>query len=160
MLQKTPLKFLRNTLPLGVVLATQVLIAGCALAKPNDYSGHWMYKQTCGWQHVATLDLEQSGSTVTGKWSDGTHVRGSEGSLKGQLVDGTLYVRFCGIDESSGYAVCPKFDSDVTDHLVRRGKVLTWYQGSGSQFDKYLELHAAVGGRASVTDSDCSSDAQ
>lgn len=158
MLQKTPLNFLRNMIPLGVVLAAQALITGCAMAAPTDYSGHWMYQQTCGWQHVATLDLEQTGSSVTGKWSDGTRVRGSQGSLKGKLVDGKLYVRFCGSDKSSGYTVCPKFGTEVTDHLVRRGNALTWYQGSGNQFDKYIELHPAVDGNASVLDSDCSND--
>ena len=160
MLPKNPLSCLRNMIPLGVVLAAQAPITGCAMAATTDYSGHWIYQQTCGWQHVATLDLEQTDSTVTGKWSDGTRVRGSEGSLKGQLVDGKLYVRFCGIDERSGYAVCPKFGTEVTDHIVRRGSTLTWYRGSGNQFDKYIDLHPAVGGKPSVVDSDCSNDIQ
>jgi hypothetical protein len=151
---------LRKAIALGVVITTQAIVTGCVLAASDAYSGHWMYQQTCGWEHVATLDLEQIGNTVTGKWSDGTRVHGSEGSLKGELRDGTLYARFCGVDESSGYSVCPKFDSEVSDHLVRRGSTLVWYQGSGKQFDEYLVLHPAVHGNASVKDNNCSNDAE
>lgn len=158
--QRTPPKFLRKAIALGVVITTQAMVTGCVLAASDTYSGHWMYLQTCGWEHVATLNLEQTGNTVTGKWSDGTRVRGSEGSLKGELRDGTLYVRFCGVDESSGYSVCPKFDSEITDHLIRRGSALVWYQGSGKQFDEYLVLHPAVHGKATVKDSNCSNDAR
>lgn len=160
MQQRTRPKFLRKAIALGVVVTAQAMVTGCALAASDAYSGHWMYQQTCGWGHIATLDLEQTGNTVTGKWSDGTRVRGAEGSLEGELRDGTLYVRFCGIDESSGYSVCPKFDSEVTDHLIRRGSALVWYQGSGKQFDEYLVLHPVLHGKTTVKDSNCSNDAQ
>jgi hypothetical protein len=118
-----------------------------------------MYEQARGWYHVATLDLAQTGRTVTGTWSDGTRIRGSGGSLKGELVGGVVYVHLCGADPHSGYPICPEFAGEVTDRLARRERALVWCQGSGKQFDEYLVLHPVADGTSPISDGDCSQDA-
>jgi hypothetical protein len=125
----------------------------------SAFAGDWKYKQTCGYAHSAELNLTQTGTSVSGDWSDGTRLSGSDGSLKGTVRDGKLFVRYCGGDEHAGYAVCPSYDTRESDYFVRTGNDLAWYRESGEgksrTFEKYVVLHAVSKGKRVVTDDHC-----
>jgi len=115
------------------------------------FSGHWLYKQTCGYEHSVDLVFEQKGDDVTGQWSEGTRMNGSFGSLKGRTQDGRLYMRYCEGDERTGYTKCPEYDSESTDYFVRKGNDLVRYKSAGAGvariFEQDLVLHQAIQGK-------------
>ncbi|HEY9133207.1 MAG TPA: hypothetical protein VIM98_15745 [Dyella sp.] len=131
---------------------------GVACAADRSFDGDWIYKQACGQHHAAHFTLTQNGDEVAGDWSDGTQASGSDGKLKGDIHDGKLFVRYCGNDESAGYAVCPNYEDDETDYFVRDGADLVWYRMLGkkgdNRFKKYVVLHPSHG-RAVPADNDC-----
>ena len=134
-----------------------------ALGADHYFNGSWIYEQTCGWRHVASIELHQRGSQVEGDWSDGSaRASGTSGQLKGNVSGKKLTVRYCGIDENSDSNICPSFDSETSDYFIREGVDLIWYKMStgknGVEFKKYLVLHPAIGGKPSIKDSDCPSE--
>jgi hypothetical protein len=145
-----------------LAMAALALAQGFCLAQANDnsFQGSWAYKQTCGQHHAAQIKLIQTGTDITGEWSDGTQASGSDGKLKGSIHDGKLFVRYCGTDEQAGYAVCPDYEASETDYFVRQGADLVWYQMTGKKgdntFRKYVVLHASVNGKPVPGDSKCS----
>jgi hypothetical protein len=144
-------------LPL-ILLALACPVA--ASAADNGFNGRWAYEQTCGAQHVASVQLAQTGNQVSGKWSDGsTRGSGTSGQLEGSVANGKLFVRYCGDDENSDANVCPSFDSETSDYFMRDGADLVWYRisdsGKKGDFDKYLVLHRVVAGQPAVKDDRC-----
>ncbi len=160
-LHRNRLGLLKNMLFLGAVaVALSVSVTRASDATTSKaFSGHWKYQQTCGPQHSATLTLRAVGDDVTGDWTDGTRVSGSDGSLKGRIRDGKLFVRYCGGDEHAGYAVCPVYETGESDYFIRKGKDLVWYRMVGKKgantFDKYVVLHPVVKGKPLPVDSHC-----
>lgn len=155
-LRKPERKSYRGVL-LGVLLLGQGLAFAHAVgaAEAQDFVGTWKYKQSCGYQHSVTLDLSRAGNAVTGDWTDGTRLDGSDGSLKGRFRDGKLYVRYCGGDEHAGYPVCPAYEAEESGYLVRRGNDLVWYRKSGGNFEQYVVLHRDMKGKQLQLDTDC-----
>jgi hypothetical protein len=155
---------LRSSLPkprkvwlLGALFVGQTLAFAHAAdtTKAQDFAGDWKYKQTCGYQHSATLSLTATDRDVTGDWTDGTRLNGSDGSLKGSLRDGKLYVRYCGGDADAGYPVCPAYEAEASAYFVRQGGDLVWYRKSDKTFERYLVLHPLVKGGQLPLDTDC-----
>lgn len=126
------------------------------------FAGHWLYKQTCGYEHSVDLVFEQKGDDVTGQWSEGTRLSGSFGSLQGRVDKDRLYMRYCEGDERSGYAKCPEYDPESVDYFVRTGKDLVRYKGTGlgtaKTFEKDLVLHRVIKVRPTITDDHCPDD--
>ncbi|WP_139350907.1 hypothetical protein [Rhodanobacter sp. C01] len=154
----------RRALLLGVLVAGQILCVAHA-ADASDakaFTGDWKYKQTCGYQHSATVTLTQTGENVTGDWTDGTRLSGSDGSLKGSIRNGKLYVRYCGGDEHAGYAVCPSYETEESDYFARQGSDLVWYRKVGkkeeSTYEKYVVLHPVIKGKHLPVDDHCTDD--
>lgn len=94
----------RRMLGLGLVarVVAMGLITSCAgsasASKLPLFSGEWAYAKRCDLGHYLSLHLKQHGDRVTGDWSEGTNVRGSDGQLQGQVRGGRLYVRYCSDD--------------------------------------------------------------
>jgi hypothetical protein len=160
-LGRSHLRLPKNMLFLGALALAQALSVANAsdAAASKTFSGHWKYQQTCGSQHSATLTLSQAGDDVTGDWTDGTRLSGSDGSLKGSVRDGKLFVRYCGGDKQSGYAVCPTYEAEDSDYFIRNGKDLVWYRMVGKKgahtFDKYVVLHPIIKGKPLPVDDHC-----
>jgi hypothetical protein len=134
-----------------------------ASAADYSFNGVWIYEQTCGAQQVASVRLTQKGSEVAGEWSDGsTRGAGVYGQLKGELKNNKLFVRYCGGEESAGYAVCPKYEAEFSDYFVHQGKDLVWYKMAHSNgkidYRKYLVLPSTVNGKATILDSHCANE--
>lgn len=151
-----------GALLLGTLVAGQFLCLAYAKdTASNAFDGYWTYNNNCHFGHYAEIKLTQKGDTVTGDWSDGTRLSGSDGSLKGHIRGDKLFVRYCGGDEHSGYAVCPKYGAEESDYFVREGNDLVWYQGSGQgtarTFEKYVVLHPTVEGKHGSFDNNCPS---
>lgn len=131
-------------------------------ASSNAFNGYWTYNNDCHFGHYAEMKLTQKGADVTGDWSDGTRLSGSDGSLKGRIRGDKLFVRYCGGDEHSGYTVCPKYETEESNYLIRQGSDLVWYKGSGQgtarTFEKYIALHPSVEGTRGSSDTDCPND--
>jgi uncharacterized protein YecT (DUF1311 family) len=129
-----------------------------AFAKRN-FAGHWLYTQSCGYEHSIDLYLTQTGSTVSGRWSEGTRISGSFGSLQGHINSGLLSVQYCEGDDRAGYTKCPTYDPNSTDHFVLHGNELLRYRGSGPgadrRFEKDVVLHRAINGQPIVSDPHC-----
>jgi len=104
--------------------------AGRAEGAPKQqFAGDWGYATDCNFGHHVTLSLKEQAGAVTGEWSDGTNVRGSQGSLKGAVRDGKLSVAWCSeAEERGGYPLCPTY-SEPDGYLVRRGETLVWMRG-------------------------------
>lgn len=137
-----------------------IALSGAAWAIESPaFQGQWAYKQACGQHHVAEVKLVQSGSAVSGEWSDGNQASGADGRLKGSIRDGKLFVRYCGSDEQAGYALCPKYEAEETDYFARQGRDLVWYQMTGKTgdhtFRKYVVLHPVSDGKPVVADTKC-----
>lgn len=151
----------RSALFLGVLIIGQVFGAVRAADAPSNkvFAGDWKYKQTCGYQHSATVTLTQTDKSVTGDWTDGTRLNGSDGSLKGSIRNGKLYVRYCGGDEHAGYAVCPSYETEESDYFAREGSNLVWYRKIGkkqeSTYEKYVVLHPVIKGKPLPVDDRC-----
>jgi hypothetical protein len=152
-----------RALPLGALVIGQLLCSAYAKDTVSKaFDGYWTYNNNCHSGHYAEIKLTQKGGAVTGDWSDGTRLSGSDGSLKGRIRDDKLFVRYCGGDEHSKYAVCPKYETEESDYLVRQGSDLVWYRGSGQgtarTFEKYVVLHPTVEGKHGSFDNNCPSD--
>jgi hypothetical protein len=154
----------RNVLLLVALIVGQILCTTYATGAPktNTFAGDWKYKQICGYQHSATVTLTQTGEDVTGEWTDGTRLNGSDGSLKGRIRDGKLYVRYCGGDEHAGYPVCPSYETEESGYLSRLGSDLVWYRRvgkkEGNTFEKYVVLHPVIKGKRLPVDDHCTDD--
>ncbi len=152
-----------GTLVLGTLLAGQPLTSAHAKdTSSKAFDGYWTYNNDCHFGHYAEIELAQKGAEVTGDWSDGTRLSGSDGSLQGRIRDNKLFVRYCGSDEHSGYAVCPRYEAKESDYLVRQGSDLVWYRGSGQAtartFEKYVVLHPSAKGKRGSFDTECPND--
>lgn len=154
------LRRMRCAMLFGALIVGQIYGATRAAdASAKAFFGNWKYKQTCGYQHSATLSLTQAGEDVTGDWTDGTRLNGSDGSLKGSIRNGRLYVHYCGGDVHAGYAVCPTYETEESDYFTREGHDLAWYRKSGQQphvtYEKYVVLHPVIKGQQLPVDNDC-----
>ena len=155
-------RLLKSILFMGALaIALSACVTRASDAAPsNVFSGSWKYQQTCGSQHSATLTLHHAGDDVTGDWTDGTSLSGSDGSLKGSIREGKLFVRYCGNDDQAGYAICPKYEPEESDYFVPVGGDLVWYRMVGKKgantFDKYVVLHAVIKGEPLPVDNHCS----
>lgn len=158
------LRWSRSVLLLGALVVGQIFCTAYATGTPKAkvFAGDWKYKQTCGYQHSATLTLTQTGEDVTGDWTDGTRLNGSDGSLKGRIRDGKLYVRYCGGDEHAGYAICPSYETEESGYFTRQGTDLVWYRRVGKKeesiFEKYVVLHPVIKGKRLPVDDHCTAD--
>ena len=161
-LDRNRLRLPKSILFLGALALAQALCTANAsgATASKAFSGNWKYQQTCGSQHSATLVLSQTGNDVTGDWTDGTRMSGSDGSLKGSVRNGKLFVRYCGADEQAGYVICPTYEAEESDYFIRKGKDLVWYRMIGKKgantFDKYMVLHPVVKGQPLPVDNHCS----
>lgn len=126
------------------------------------FAGHWLYTQTCGYEHSVDLALDQKGADVTGRWAEGTRLNGSFGSLKGRVHDGKLFMRYCEGDERAGYMKCPGYAPESTDYFIRKGKDLIRYKGAGMgaarTFEQDVVLHQAINEKPPITDDHCADD--
>lgn len=118
------------SVPLMALLA--VVQLACAQA-PRDakpaagsaFDGDWIFRG-CEAGHVVTVELNTQAQAVTGAWSAGTLVRGTQGQLKGAVVNGALEAALCDEGgEVGGYPACPQF-SESNDRFERRGDTLVW----------------------------------
>ncbi|UHQ21731.1 hypothetical protein LVB77_13735 [Lysobacter sp. 5GHs7-4] len=126
--------------------------AAAAAASVAEFAGDWGYRQSCGWQHSAHLELKAAGAAVTGSWDDGTQTSGDSGQLLGSLREGRLYLRFCSEDVAAGKpGACPDFGRE-SDYLTREGDTLVWFRASGTGHQPYLKLHPTDSGRAPPDD--------
>ena len=129
---------------LSIVKAARTNIALCGrdVESPGSgsFTGTWEYGKKCGFGHFVTISLKQSGDSVSGTWSEGTMVKGSDGQLTGKLRGNRLYARYCGHDEASGYSLCPEFDAE-SDYFVRQGSSLTRFQKFGHDYRKDIVLY-------------------
>lgn len=161
---RNSLRRFRRVLLLGALVVGQILCTAYAAgaSKTNTFAGDWKYKQTCGYQHSATVTLTQTGEDVTGDWTDGTRLNGSDGSLKGQIRGDKLYVRYCGGDEHAGYAICPSYETEESGYFTRKGNDLVWYRRIGKKedntFEKYVVLHPVIKGKHLPVDDHCTDD--
>ncbi|HEY0504463.1 MAG TPA: hypothetical protein VGD42_13345, partial [Lysobacter sp.] len=99
-------------------------------ASPRAFDGQWAYATKCGFGHFANISLKQTGSEMSGTWSEGTTLRGSDGLIKGTVRAGKLFIQYCGNDEASGYPVCPEFGGE-SDYFMRNGADLVRFQKYG-----------------------------
>lgn len=124
--------------------------ASCATAG-TSFDGQWVYRQECRFGHVATLELQQNGSEISGIWGDGTRVRGESGLLKGSIKGRRAQVWFCSESSDDADHTCPSYGNEDA-HLERQGDTLIWYRGA----DAYLILHPGGAGKmVPIDDSDC-----
>jgi len=104
------------------------------------FEGDWSFASDCDFGHYVTLTLKQSGGSVTGDWSDGTRVRGSQGLIRGDIRNDQLIAKRCGDGSNvSGLPNCPAFEASH-DTFVREGNALIWYQTYNSERTRYAEL--------------------
>lgn len=129
-------------------------------ASKHEFSGQWGYRQSCGWQHTAHLDIAQSATGASGSWDDGTRADGDSGRLQGELRDGRLYLRLCSEGAAGGkIAACPDY-GEASAYVVREGATLAWYRKSGEAYRPYLKLHPAGAGQTVPDDTaGCEEDA-
>lgn len=108
------------------------------------FEGQWSYRNDCDRGHYVTLDIKNESGLVTGSWSDGTLVRGSQGRLRGRIEQGRLVVERCSeSEEAGGPALCPNYQKSQ-DYLVVKGDALAWYQEYGSEPVEYVVLSKGV----------------
>lgn len=110
----------------------------------TPFQGSWGYGTDCDFGHYVGLDLVENEGRVTGSWSDGTRVRGSQGQLKGVVRDGRLHVEWCneGSPEIGGHPQCPQYAADGA-WFERRGAALVWFRSHGTEATKYVVLRPA-----------------
>jgi hypothetical protein len=118
------------------------------------FSGEWGYAEKCDSGHYLGLHLQQHGDRVTGDWSEGTNVRGSDGQLQGQVHGAVLYVRYCSDDGEKGYAVCPAFSGPDDQFRLENGQLVR-YQKYGSDYRRDVVLHPDIAGKELPFDKDC-----
>lgn len=116
------------------VRANSAMPAGPAAENSTErapqFAGDWSFSTDCNFGHYVTLSLEENAGVVTGEWTDGTNVRGSQGKLKGVVGAGRLDLQWCSeAEESGGYPLCPQY-SKPEGYLVRRDQALVWMKGA------------------------------
>lgn len=123
-----------------VSMACLALTAACASAERQDsFSGEWSYGRDCDGGGYITLDLEQSGTAVTGEWSEGTNSRGDQGLLKGHVKEGTLVVTYCSSTGATS-TPCPQYDPTTVDHYTLRNGQLLRSKKYGSEYKNDFTL--------------------
>lgn len=132
-------------------LVLMALLSGCATASAPGFDGSWAYRQTCGWNHTANVELIRAGSSYTGNWDDGTRVRGENGQLRGEMQEGKLMLRLC---TQNSDRPCSDF-GDVSGYMIRQGASLHWYRKSGESYTHYVVLHQAKPGGTVPADDQC-----
>lgn len=106
----------------------------------KEFEGEWSYRNDCDRGHYVTLDIKRDNDLLTGSWSDGTLLRGSQGLLKGRLSRGRLIAEWCSEYEEAGApAPCPNYDPSE-DYLEARGGTIVWYQKYGQEYSEYVVL--------------------
>ncbi|MBT2749283.1 MULTISPECIES: hypothetical protein [unclassified Lysobacter] len=128
-----------------------VVLSACATAGTPNFAGQWGYRQTCGWNHSANLELSSTGKSYTGSWDDGTRVRGDNGQLRGEVQGDRLMLRFC---TQTSDQPCSDFDQ-IDGYAVRKGAALHWYRKSGDGYSPYLVLQQAKAGKQVPADNQC-----
>jgi hypothetical protein len=118
------------------------------------FNGDWLFNKGAAQQQqssvsqqdttfagsAAQLHLLQTGSAVSGTWSETTHEKVQSGSLTGVIEGDTLRIHFCSDDGASNEPyVCPNYPTEF-DYLVMHQTYLAWYRYSPSGFDRYLTL--------------------
>lgn len=138
----------RSLAALATYMALTVSCTSVASAPNADlnFAGSWSYTKTCESGHYVNLELRQSGAHVSGEWSSGTQIRGSDGQLDGTIRDNKLHVRYCSDDDESGYAICPNYGAEE-DYFVLREGALVRYQKFGKDFKQDISLHPNVAGK-------------
>ena len=118
---------------------------GRAQTANDPFDGNWIYEQSDGSRHVASICHNHQGSEVDGDWSDGS-ARGSGifGHLKEEVKGDKLFVRYCGGDDNSDNPVCPDYQKQESDYFVRQGKALVWYRNDGAKYERYIALYPQV----------------
>ncbi|MXV11149.1 hypothetical protein DYQ93_08955 [Xanthomonas sp. LMG 8992] len=147
---------------LGLGLVARVvamgLITSCAgsasASKLPLFSGEWAYAKRCDLGHYLSLHLKQHGDRVTGDWSEGTNVRGSDGQLQGQVRGGRLYVRYCSDDGERGYATCPAFSGPEDQFQLENGQLVR-YEKYGSDYRRTVALYPDIEGKEVPFDQQC-----
>ena len=129
---------------LSIVKAARTNMALCSrnIESPSSgsFSGTWNYEEKCGFGHFVTISFKQSGDPISGTWSEGTIVKGSDGQFAGKLRGNRLYVRYCGHDEASGYSLCPEFDAE-SDYFIHVGDSLIRFRMFGTAYREDISLH-------------------
>jgi hypothetical protein len=112
-----------------------------------SFEGDWAYRTDCDRGHYVTLSLSADKSGLTGTWSDGTQLGGSQGRLRGRIEDGKLIADWCGDDEEAGgYPKCPNY-AKSEDYFVLRDQSLHWYRKSGARFAQYVVVKKGADGQ-------------
>lgn len=145
------------TLVVAMELATSCASAASA-SGPPVFSGEWAYAKKCDSGHYLSLSLRQRAGRVTGDWSEGTHARGSDGYLRGEVRGDTLYVRYCSDDGGAGYSICPTFAPPEDQFRIEAG-LLVRYQKYGADYRRSVALHPDIAGRAVPFDQQCTDSA-
>lgn len=148
-------------LPACAAQSPPVVESGARAVAPaaSEFAGSWGYRQSCGWQHSAHLELSASGAAVSGSWDDGTRNGGDSGRVSGALREGRLYLRFCSESVPAGKAgACPEFGPESA-YLASEDGALSWYRKSGDSYQPYLKLHPAGDGRSVPDDTSGCEDA-
>ncbi|HZF98077.1 MAG TPA: hypothetical protein VEY92_07510 [Pseudoxanthomonas sp.] len=114
--------------------------AAAPTSRTQGFEGQWSYRDECDRGHFVTLDIQNENGAVTGSWSDGTLVRGSQGRLRGRIENDRLVLERCDDSgEAGGLASCPDYGKSQ-EYLVAKGDALVWYQGYGSKPVEYVVL--------------------
>jgi len=112
-----------------------------------SFEGDWAYRTDCDRGHYVTLSLSADKSGLTGTWSDGTQLGGSQGRLRGRIEDGKLIADWCDDDEEvGGYPICPNY-AKSEDYFVLRDQSLHWYQKFGAKFVQYVVMKKGAAGQ-------------
>ena len=114
--------------------------AAVQIRQAREFEGQWSYRNECDQGHFVTLDIRNKNGVLTGSWSDGTLVQGSQGQLRGRIENGRLVLERC--DDSGkagGLASCPSYGKS-REYLVAKGEALVWYQAYGSKPVEYVVL--------------------
>lgn len=115
------------------------------------FIGEWTYARKCDFGHFVNIMLKQAANDVSGEWSEGTNLRGSNGLLKGTIRDGKLFARYCSQDGEKGYTACPEY-GDETNYFIREGDGLIRYQKFGNEYKKEIALYRDVAGEQLLID--------
>lgn len=115
-----------------LLMLVAVLQSACAQPPRNNspaagspFDGDWFF-EGCEAGYVVIVELQAQAQAVTGTWSEGTLLRGTQGQLKGAVVNGAVQAGLCDEGgETGGYPACPQF-SERSDRFERRGDTLVW----------------------------------
>lgn len=139
--------------------AALMLTTSCSTGGPappvngQQFTGNWSYGKACDSGHYVNLILNQTDGHVSGQWSAGTNIRGSDGQLNGVVRDDRLYVLYCSDDGEIGYEACPRFGGEE-DYFVLRHGMLVRFMKYGADYRQDISLHPDVPGKEVPLDSD------